>query len=80
MSDPVDSLPAVIFVPDQVPDAIQEVASVDDHVSSAAPPFVTLVGSALKTRVGNGGGGGVCWTVTIVVSLAPPPGPVQVSE
>ena len=77
---PVDSLLAVVFVPDQAPDAVQDVALLDDHVSSDAAPLAMLVGLALKLTVGSGGGGGVLWTVTVAVRLAPPPGPVQVSE
>ena len=41
---PVDSLPAVAFAPDQAPDALHEVASFDDHVSSEALPLETLAG------------------------------------
>ena len=57
MSAPVDSLPAVVFIPDQAPDAVQDAALVDDHVSSAVPPIAMLVGLALKLRVGSGAGG-----------------------
>jgi hypothetical protein len=80
VSGPVDSLLAVVFVPDQAPDAVQEVALADVHVSSAALPLGMLVGLALKLTVGKGGGGGVFCTVTVAVALALPPEPVQVSE
>jgi hypothetical protein len=67
-------LPAVDFVPDHAPEAVQDVASVDVHVSVAALPFDTLVGLAPKLSVGGGR------TVTVTLADALPPAPTQVSE
>jgi hypothetical protein len=41
---PVDWLPEVALVPDQPPEAVHEVASVEDQVSVEDPPPVTEVG------------------------------------
>ena len=76
VSAPVGSLPAVVFAPDQAPDAVQDVASVDDHVSVAALPFNTLVGLATSETVAAGGGGmSATTTVTSLVEI--PPAPAQ---
>jgi len=79
-SAPVGSLPANALLPDQAPDAVHDVASLDDHVSSEVPPLETLAGLAPKMTDGFGGGGGEFWTVTIVVCVVAPPDPVQVNE
>ena len=39
----IDSLPFVFFVPDQLPDAVQEVAFVDDHDNETELPLKTVV-------------------------------------
>ena len=77
---PVDWLPEVVLVPVQPPEAVQEVALVEDQVSVEAAPLATEVGFAVSDTVGTGGGGGVPVTVTVADLLAPPPVPVQVSE
>ena len=77
---PLDSLPETALLPDHAPEATQEVASVDDHVSVEDPPLVTDAGFAASDTVGTGGGGGVPGTVTLAEALALPPGPVQVRE
>jgi hypothetical protein len=86
VSVPLDWLPEVGLVPDQAPDAVQEVALVDDHVSMDALPLVTDVGLALRDTVGAGGGGGGgggsgsssgALTVTVIDWLALPPAPLQ---
>ncbi len=56
VSAPVDWLPAVALAPDQAPEAVHEVASVDDHVSVAALPLAIVVGLTLSDTVGAGGG------------------------
>jgi hypothetical protein len=48
----VVKLPDVAFVPDQLPDAVQLVACVVDHVSFVDAPFVTDVGDAANVSVG----------------------------
>jgi hypothetical protein len=66
-------LPERPFVPDQPPEAEQEVALADDHVSVALPPLVTEVGPTLKVTVGAGD-----FTVIVALCVALPDGPVQV--
>jgi hypothetical protein len=48
------ALPESASLPDQAPLAAQELAWVDDHVSTLCSPTVTAVGFALRTRVGFG--------------------------
>jgi hypothetical protein len=52
VSAPLDSIPDVAFVPDQAPEAVQEVAFVEDQVSVDDPPLVTAVGFAVIDTVG----------------------------
>jgi len=80
VSAPVVCEPLVALVPDQAPDAVQEVAFVEDHVSAEDAPLATDVGLAASDTVGLGGGGGMPDTVTVAEALALPPEPVQVSE
>ena len=61
-------------MPDQLPEAVQEVALVELQVSVEALPEVTLVGLAVKVTVGAG-----AVTVTFADCEVVPPGPVQVS-
>ena len=77
---PLDSLPEVGLLPNHAPEATQEVAFVDDHVSVEDPPIATELGFAESDTVGTGGGGGVPDTVTLADALALPPAPVQVRE
>jgi hypothetical protein len=74
LSTPVDCEPLVASLPDQPPEAVQEVALVDDQVSVALLPLVTVLGAALKVTVGAGE-----VTETVAAWAAEPPGPVQVS-
>lgn len=70
---PVDAEPLVASVPLQPPEAVQEVASVEDQVSIALAPLVTVLGFALRVTVGTG------WiTDTVADCEALPPGPVHV--
>jgi hypothetical protein len=46
--------PLVPRVPDQPPDAVQEVALVEDQLSVDLPPLATLVGLALNVMLGAG--------------------------
>ena len=80
VSPPVDALPEVGRVPDHAPEAVQDVALVEDQVSVDDPPLATDVGFAVIDTVGTGGGGGVPVTLTCAEVLALPPGPLQVSE
>jgi hypothetical protein len=70
------SLPIVTFVPDQLSNASQVVAFVDDHISVVVSFTNTEVLLADKVTVGAGGGA-VPTTSTVVDSLTVPAGPVQ---
>jgi hypothetical protein len=48
------AVPLVALVPVQPPDAVQDVALVEDHVKVELPPAVMLVGLADKDAVGVG--------------------------
>jgi hypothetical protein len=61
-------------VPDHPPEAVQEVALVDDHLSVDWPPLATVVGLALNVIPGGG-----VDTDTVVDCEAEPPAPVQVN-
>jgi hypothetical protein len=54
---PVLTVPLVVLVPLQPPEAVHEVALVELHVKLAAPPLSTTVVDALSTAVGAGGTG-----------------------
>ena len=76
VSGPVDSVPEVALAPDQAPEAVQEVAFVEDQLSVEDPLYAIDVGFAASDTVGTGGGE----TVTVADALALPPEPVQVRE
>ena len=67
-------MPLTALVPVQAPEAVHEVALVEDQVKVDPLPLVTLVGLALMDTPG----GGVAATVTVADWLAVPPAPVQV--
>ena len=71
---PVDCEPLAALVPDQEPEAVQEVALVADQVSVELPPLATVLGLAAKVIVGAGE-----VTETVADCDALPPVPVQVS-
>lgn len=73
VSAAVEEEPLVASVPDQPPDAEQDVALVDDQVRVDLAPITTLVGFALKLMPGGGAD-----TDTVVDCEAEPPAPVQV--
>ena len=66
--------PEVAFTPDHPPDAVQEPASVDDHVSVDDPPAAMPAGDAESDTVGSTG----VATLTSALADAIPPAPVQV--
>ena len=70
----MDCEPLTLLAPDQAPEAVQEVALVDDHVSVALAPLVIALGPTLKLTVGSG-----ALTETVADWAALPPGPVQVN-
>lgn len=55
VSAPEDSLPEVALGPDQLPEAVQEVAPVEDQVSIELPPLATVAGFAASNTVGAAG-------------------------
>ena len=67
--------PEVALSPNQAPEAVQELAFVEDQVSVEDPPLATDAGLAASDTVGAGGN-----TVTVTVALALPPEPLQVRE
>jgi hypothetical protein len=72
---PVLCVPLGPCVPLQPPEAVQDVALVELHVSVEAAPLATEVGFAVNVTVGAG------TTVTMAVAtLLVPPVPLQVSE
>jgi hypothetical protein len=74
VSAPLDWLPEMALLPDHEPEAVQEVALVDDQVSVEDAPLATEVGFAVSDTVGTGN------TVTLTEALALPPELVQVRE
>jgi hypothetical protein len=75
VSAPLDWVPLIDLLPDHPPEAVQDVALVDDHVSFDAPPLATVLGLALKLTVALG----CALTDTVADCAALPPAPVQVS-
>ena len=77
VSAAVDSLPPAggVLAPDQPPEAVQEVALVEDQVSVEDPPLATEAGFAASDTVSTGGD-----TVTVAEALPLPPEPEQVRE
>ena len=75
LSAPVDCDPEVLLAPDQAPEAVHEVALLDDQVNVDALPRSTVLGLALKLTVTVG----FALTVTVAVWAAVPPAPLQVS-
>ena len=73
LSAPVLALPLVGSFPDQPADAVQLLALLDDQLSIADPPLLTVVGLALRATVGG------AETLIVTDWLALPPGPLQVS-
>ena len=66
--------PLVALTPLQPPEAAQEAAFVDDHVSVDAAPLLTVVGLPVSVTVGTG-----VVTVTVTDWEALPPLPLQVN-
>jgi hypothetical protein len=73
LSAPVDIEPLTGSLPDHAPEAVHEVALVEDQVSVVALPLATVLGLALSVSVGAGD-----VTVTVADCAALPPAPVQV--
>jgi hypothetical protein len=71
----VVAVPVLALAPVQPPEAVQDVASVDDQVRAAVAPLLTVVGLADKVTVGAG-----AVTDTVAPCEAVPPAPVQLSE
>jgi hypothetical protein len=69
---PVACVPLVDSLPDQPPEAVQELALVADQDKVAALPLITVVGLALNATVGAAEA-----TLTVADCVALPPGPVQ---
>ena len=74
VSAPLDCEPLIALLPDQPPEAVQEVALVDDQLNVDALPLATVLGLAVKLTVGAG-----AFTETVADCVVLPPLPVQVS-
>jgi hypothetical protein len=70
----VECDPLVASLPLQPPEAVQDVAFLDDQDSIELPPLAMVLGLALTLTVGAGE-----LTVTVADCAALPPAPVQVS-
>ncbi len=75
----MDALPDVALVPLQLPEAVQDVALVDDQVSVAADPDTTDDGATASVTDGACGAVGGWVTLAVTVWPAVPPAPAQVS-
>jgi hypothetical protein len=73
VSAPLDWEPLIALLPDQPPEAVHEVAWLDDQVSVELPPAVIVLGFTLKLTVTDG----FALTVTVADCAALPPAPVQ---
>lgn len=60
------------LLPDHPPDAVHAVALVDDQLSVAAAPLLTVLGAAVRLTVGAG-----VLTETVVDCVALPPAPLH---
>jgi hypothetical protein len=78
LSLPVDWEPLVVLLPDHAPDALHEVALLDDHVRVDAVSLLIVLGLALRLTVTAGVA--FALTVTVAVCCAVPPAPEQVKE
>lgn len=56
MSAPVDCEPLAAWLPDQPPDAVQDVAFVDDQLKAELLPLIIELGLAARLTVGAGVG------------------------
>ncbi len=74
LSEPVDIEPLVASLPDQAPEAVQEVAFVEVQASVELAPLATVLGLTVKRTVGVGD-----VTETVADCAALPPAPTQVS-
>ena len=70
----MDCEPLVALVPDQAPEAVQEVAFADDQLIVEALPLVIELGLAPSVTVGA-----EAWTDTVADCAALPPAPVHVN-
>ena len=70
----MDCEPLTALLPDQAPEAVHDVALVDDQLNVEAPPLAMVLGLAVKLTVGA-----AAVTETVADCVALPPVPVQVS-
>jgi hypothetical protein len=77
LSAPVDWEPLVAWVPDQPPEAVQEVAFVADQLKVELLPLTMELGLAARLTVGAGAAE---VTETVAAWAALPPAPVHVRE
>lgn len=70
----MDDEPRTAKAPDHAPEAVHEVAFVDDQVSVEFAPLAIVLGLAVRLIVGAG-----CVTDTVADCAALPPVPLQAS-
>lgn len=75
VTGPVLCVPLAPFAPIQPPEAVQDVALVELHVSIEAPPLAIEAGCAVSVAVGAG-----TTATAAVATLLDPPVPVQINE
>lgn len=71
----MDCEPLTALLPDQAPEAMHEVALVDDQAKFELAPLATVLGLAPRLTVAVGFG----LTVTVADCAAIPPAPLQVN-
>jgi hypothetical protein len=76
LSAPVDDEPLVALVPDQAPEAVQEVAFAADQLNVELAPLTTVLGLAVIVTVGALA---AAFTEIVTVCVALPPAPLHVS-
>jgi hypothetical protein len=77
VSAPVDPEPETGLDPDHAPEAVHDVALVEDQVSVALPPLAIVLGLAEIETIGAGAGGAAV-TFTVTAAAAVPPLPEHV--
>lgn len=71
---PVACVPEVALLPDQPPEAVQELALLTDQLKVEGLPLATVVGVAVKEMAGAGV---AAFTVTVTERVTVPPLPLQ---
>lgn len=73
-------MPLTASVPDQAPEAVHEVALVEDQVRVVLPPLETTLGFELIVTVGGDAPDETALTVMVADCVTLPPAPVHVNR